>query len=90
MDQEAIPVTVENMGAGALMRMQDIWCRHPSKLEMLAYKALGDAGQITDIKVTYSRATGITVFTYWSTLPQEWIHDALRAERQKREESKHG
>lgn len=83
--QDLTRVTVENMGAGALMRMQDIWCRYPSKLEMLAYKALGNAGQITDIKVTYSRATGMTIFTYWSTLPKKWIHDALRSERQKLE-----
>ena len=81
MDQNAVPVTVDSIGAGALTQIQDIWCRHPTHEEILAYKALRDAEQITDIKITYSRATGITIFTYWSTLPKEWIHDALRTAR---------
>ena len=85
MEQNTVPVTVDSMGAGALTQIQDIWYRHPTHEEILAYKALGDAGQITDIKVTYSRATGITIFTYWSTLPKEWIHDALKAEKEKLE-----
>jgi len=86
-ESNTVPVTVDSMGAGALTQIQDIWCRRPTHEEILAYKELGDAGQITDIKVTYSRATGMTIFTYWSTLPKEWIHDALKAEKEKQEET---
>lgn len=46
--------------------------------KMQAYKALIDEKRIARLRVTYDKVSRNTAIEYMSSLPHEWIRDALR------------
>ena len=56
----------------------DFWPDRIPKDKMLAYRAMADEGQIRIHQVIVNRKTESTIIEYYSTVPQEWIHQEMR------------
>ena len=58
----------------------DAW--HPiesfTPIKQRAYKIMEERGEIQIIKVTGSRSKDRIVIEYYSTIPKDWIHSALK------------
>ena len=57
---------------------RDTWKRHIPPEKLTAYKQLIDAGKIKDVKVTYSRRTGVTSVEYYAESTHEMILEEMR------------
>ena len=57
----------------------DIWPYGLNELQRMAYKLCIDSGLIRIASVKTDPATRYTTIQYMSTIPEEWIHDTLRA-----------
>ena len=57
---------------------RDTWKRHIPPEKLTAYKQLIDAGKIKDVKVTYSRRTGVTSVEYYAESTHEMILEQLK------------
>lgn len=55
----------------------DYWPHGISRERLGAYKAMMDAGQITDQRAVMNKSTGSVLVQYRSTVPQEWIRQEM-------------
>ena len=57
----------------------DIWPHGLTDLQKVAYRLCIDAGLIVVQVVKADPLTQYTIVQYLSTIPEEWIHDTLKA-----------
>lgn len=60
----------------------DVWGNGIPEYAKQAYNALLKKGEITVVKISVSKKTGMTVFEYMSNQPHDWTIEQLTKEAQ--------